>query len=70
MSFTATNALGDPVQDRMECPEPDCERSATVELHIPWTDNRLVCAAHARVLGRQDGVVADPVTDRGEALLE
>ena len=54
----------------MECPEDDCERPATVELHIPWADNRVVCAAHARVLGRQDGVVADPVSDRGEDLLE
>uniref|UniRef100_A0A8A2VG83 DUF8014 domain-containing protein n=2 Tax=Haloterrigena alkaliphila TaxID=2816475 RepID=A0A8A2VG83_9EURY len=54
----------------MDCAEDDCERPATVELHIPWTDNRLVCAAHARVLGRQDGVVADPITDRGDELLE
>ena len=54
----------------MECAEDDCDRPAAVELHIPWTDNRLVCAAHARVLGRQDGVVADPLPDSGKDLLE
>lgn len=54
----------------MDCSEPECERPATVELHIPWADNRPVCAAHARVLGRQDGVVADPLTDSGDDLLE
>ncbi|ELY95100.1 hypothetical protein C483_02011 [Natrialba hulunbeirensis JCM 10989] len=54
----------------MECAESDCERAATVELHIPWADNRLVCAPHARVLGRQDGVVADPSPDSADELLE
>lgn len=54
----------------MDCTEDDCDRPAAVELHIPWTDNRLVCAAHARVLGRQDGVVADPIVDTGDDLLE
>ena len=54
----------------MECAESDCNRSAVVELHIPWEDNRLVCAAHARVLGRQNGVVADPLPDSAEHLLE
>lgn len=54
----------------MECAEEECERPAAVELHIPRTENRLVCAAHARVLGRQDGVVADPLPDRDEHLLE
>jgi len=28
----------------MECSEADCERPAAVELHIPWVENRLVCA--------------------------
>ncbi|WP_226041868.1 hypothetical protein [Natrinema sp. DC36] len=54
----------------MNCAEADCERPAAVELHIPWDENRLVCAAHARVLGRQDGVVADPDPERGDDLLE
>ena len=53
----------------MQCAEDDCSRPAVVELHIPWTENRLVCAAHARVLGRQDGVVADPITEDGSDLL-
>ncbi len=47
----------------MECWEDECDRTATVELHVPWDDNRFVCAPHARVLGRQDGVVADPIGD-------
>jgi len=46
-----------------ECSEEDCSDPATVRLHIPWDENRDVCAAHARVLGRQDGVVADPIGD-------
>ncbi|WP_247728846.1 hypothetical protein [Halovivax limisalsi] len=54
----------------MRCAEDGCDRPASVELHIPWADNRLVCAAHARVLGRQDGVVADPKPDAGEDLLD
>ena len=53
----------------MECAEEDCERPAVVELHIPWDENRLVCAAHGRVLGRQEGVVADPRPDSGDDLL-
>ncbi|WP_247001312.1 hypothetical protein [Halosolutus gelatinilyticus] len=53
----------------MECSEADCDRSAAVELHVPWAENRYVCAAHARVLGRRDGVVADPLPDRGDDLL-
>lgn len=48
------------------CSEPDCDREAAVLLHIPWTDNRAVCTGHARVLSRQDGVVADPLTDADE----
>lgn len=46
-----------------DCDEDGCDRPATVTLHVPWADNRAVCAAHARVLGRQDGVVADPDDD-------
>ncbi|ELY57231.1 MULTISPECIES: hypothetical protein [Natronococcus] len=54
----------------MDCSEDDCDRRACVELHVPWAENRLVCAAHARVLGRRDGVVADPLPDSEDALLE
>ena len=53
----------------MDCAEDDCDRHASVELHVPWAENRLVCAAHARVLGRQDGVVADPNPDADDELL-
>lgn len=49
-----------------ECSEDGCSEPATVELHVPWDDNRVVCAGHARVLGRRDGVVADPITDDDE----
>lgn len=54
----------------MECAEDGCDRPGVVELHIPWGDNRIVCAPHARVLGRQDGVVADPISEDGSDLLE
>jgi len=49
-----------------ECTEPDCSDPATVRLHVPWAENRAVCAAHARVLARRDGVVADPIADGDE----
>ena len=42
-----------------ECTEADCGRPAAVRLHVPWADDREVCAAHARVLAQQDGVVAE-----------
>lgn len=54
----------------MECDEEGCERTVAVELHIPWTENRLVCAPHARVLGQRDGIVADPLPDSADELLD
>ncbi|WP_302080652.1 hypothetical protein [Salinibaculum rarum] len=45
----------------MECATADCDREATVELHIPWDENRYVCMGHARVQSRKDGIVADPL---------
>lgn len=51
----------------MECAETDCDRAGTVRLHIPGAKERVVCAAHARVLGRPDGVVADPIEEDGDA---
>jgi hypothetical protein len=45
----------------MTCTEEGCDRAAAVRLYIPWADDRDVCAAHARVLARQDGVVAMPL---------
>lgn len=44
-----------------DCAEDGCQREAAVLLRIPWTENRAVCTGHARVLARQDGVVADPL---------
>lgn len=43
------------------CDESGCGRPAAVRLHIPWDDDRTVCTAHARVLARPDGVVAEPI---------
>lgn len=45
------------------CSEEGCDREAAVRLHVPWDENRVVCAAHARVAAQQDGVVADPLDD-------
>ena len=53
----------------MECSQEGCERPAAVELHVPWAENRLVCAPHARVLAQQDGVVPDPLPDSRDDLL-
>jgi len=52
----------------MQCAEEGCESEATFELHVPWEDNRHVCAGHARVLGQQDGIVADPMESADEEL--
>lgn len=50
----------------MECAESDCSKPAAVRLHVPWDENREVCAAHARVLAQKDGIVADPIADEDE----
>lgn len=47
----------------MECEEAGCDARAAVRLHIPWDENREVCAAHARGVARKDGVVAEPLED-------
>jgi hypothetical protein len=47
----------------MPCAVEGCREPATVRLHIPWDDNREVCAAHARGRVQQDGVVAEPIGD-------
>ena len=52
----------------MECTEDGCDRDAAFELHIPWTDNRVVCAGHARVQSRNDGIVADALDAAAEEL--
>ncbi|MDS0258773.1 hypothetical protein NDI56_05125 [Haloarcula sp. S1CR25-12] len=43
------------------CEAPDCERTAAVELHIPWRENMLACPAHARGWAARDGVVPEPL---------
>lgn len=45
------------------CAEPDCDNDATVHLHDPRGEDRVVCTAHARALATQDGVVAHPIDD-------
>jgi len=47
----------------MECAEAGCDRPAEIRLYVPWTADRSVCAAHARVAAQQDGVVAEPLED-------
>ena len=47
----------------MECAESGCTERAAVRLHIPWDENRVVCAAHARGLAQADGVVPEPLED-------
>lgn len=54
----------------MECENADCESPAAFELHIPWADNEVVCAGHARVRSRQEGVVADPLDAADDTLPE
>jgi hypothetical protein len=53
--------------DADPCAEDDCEDPAAVRLHVPWAENREVCAAHARVLAQQDGVVAEPLEEGGKS---
>lgn len=48
------------------CAEADCDRPAAVRIHVPWAEDRDVCAAHARSLASSDGVVAEPLDDADE----
>ena len=50
-----------PEGERPPCDEAGCTRPAGVVLHVPWDEDRAVCPAHARVLARPDGVVAEPI---------
>lgn len=45
----------------MACDEADCSNPVAVRLHVPWADDREVCAAHGRALAQQEGVVAEPI---------
>lgn len=54
----------------MDCAHEECDTEATFELHIPWKENEFVCAGHARVRGRQEGIVADPMDDADDTLPE
>ena len=47
----------------MTCAEDGCDRAVAVRLHDPRGPNRDVCLPHARVLAREEGVVAEPLTD-------
>ena len=51
----------DGADESLPCDESGCDRPAAVRLHVPWADDRSVCTAHARVLARRDGVVAEPI---------
>lgn len=52
----------------MNCAKEGCESEAAFELHIPWKENEYVCAGHARVRARQDGVVADALESADETM--
>ena len=45
------------------CAEDGCDAATAVRLYVPWAENQEVCLAHARVLARRDGVVAEPIED-------
>jgi hypothetical protein len=48
------------------CAEDDCDGTAAVRVYVPWAEDRNVCTAHARVIARQDGVVAEPLPEAAE----
>lgn len=52
----------------MDCEVEGCADAATFRLYVPWDDDQLVCAGHARVRARQDGVVADPLDSAHDEL--
>ncbi|SFS54996.1 hypothetical protein [Halostagnicola kamekurae] len=54
----------------MICSEDGCDQIAAVLLHIPWDENRAVCAPHARVLAQEEGIVPDPLPDDVDETLE
>ncbi|WP_232687278.1 hypothetical protein [Halobacterium zhouii] len=47
----------------MTCSEDGCDRAVAIRLYDPRGPDRDVCLPHARVLAREDGVVAEPLTD-------
>ena len=47
----------------MECSEDGCDATVAVRIHVPWDEDRNVCAAHGRALGQPDGVVATTLDD-------
>ena len=48
------------------CSESGCDREAAIRVHVPWAEDRDVCAAHARTIAADDGVVAEPLEDATE----
>lgn len=50
----------------VRCAAEQCDRQAAVRLHVPWTEDRTVCAAHARSLATKAGVVAEPLDGADE----
>ena len=43
------------------CSEDGCDETAAVRVYVPWAEDRNVCTGHARVIVKQDGVVAEPL---------
>ena len=52
--------------NRPICAEEDCDEAAAVRLHVPWDENREVCAGHARALAQRDGIVAEPLAEAAD----
>ena len=58
---TGQSVGGPTCDEQTRCAEPGCELPAAVLLHVPWAENRTVCPGHARVIARQEGIVAEPI---------
>lgn len=61
------DSSADSTNDSSTCAESGCTRKPAVRLHVPWEENRTVCQACARSLVQQDGVVAEPLEENGDA---
>lgn len=52
----------------MDCAEDGCSSAAAFQLRVPWGEDRVVCAGHARVESQKEGVVAQPLESADERL--
>lgn len=47
------------MDETTQCEEPDCEQPVAVRLHVPGSENRLVCIDHGRARAQEAGVVGE-----------